>query len=226
MTALAAEPTREVPMVDEATPAPERSLQQRMDALQHANWIRTRRAEFKRDLKEGKEPLADALMFPPDWLLTAKVFDVLLAAPKYGRVKANKALQLARISPSKTVGGMSARQRLDLVCRLRGISPVPRPTPNTSAVIPASTLVPPAPTYLGPGPTTFQRSVLALAVLEFGEINHRNLYAAATALGSNPAAVDRACQQLQEKRLMTITGQPTDAGRIQSSVLPATAAAA
>jgi hypothetical protein len=44
---------------------------------------------------------------------------MLLAVPKYGRVKANKILQTCRISPSKTIGGLSDRQRAELVGMLR-----------------------------------------------------------------------------------------------------------
>ena len=40
---------------------------------------------------------------------------MLLAVPKYGRVKVNKILQQCRISPSKTIGGLSERQRTELV---------------------------------------------------------------------------------------------------------------
>ena len=58
-------------------------------------------------------------MSPPEYLETAKVFDMLLATPKFGRVKANKILQQCRISPSKTVGGLSERQRTELVELLR-----------------------------------------------------------------------------------------------------------
>src|ERR671932_1624585 len=99
--------------------APERSLQQRMDALQRANAIRTERAQLKRDLKAGRASIHDLLSQPPEYLETAKVFDILLAVPKYGRVKANKVLQTCRISPSKTIGGLSQRQRTELVSLLR-----------------------------------------------------------------------------------------------------------
>src|SRR6266540_1109461 len=103
------------------TPAstPERSLVQRMDALQRANQIRTRRAQLKRDLKAGRTSINDVLLAPPDWVETAKVFDMMLAVPKYGRVKVNKVLQTCRISPSKTIGGLSQRQRTELVSMLR-----------------------------------------------------------------------------------------------------------
>jgi len=99
--------------------APERSLVQRMDALKRANAIRSRRAQLKRDLKAGRQSIHQLLLEPPDYVLTAKVFDMLLAVPKYGRVKVNKILTTCRISPSKTIGGLSERQRAELVQMLR-----------------------------------------------------------------------------------------------------------
>ena len=99
--------------------APERSLLQRMDALQRANEIRTRRAQLKRDLKGGRVSIQTLLLNPPDYVETAKVFDMLLAVPKYGRVKVNKILAQCRISPSKTIGGLSERQRTELVDFMR-----------------------------------------------------------------------------------------------------------
>ncbi len=99
--------------------APERSLTQRMDALQRANDVRTRRAQLKRDLKAGRTQIHGLLLSPPEYLQTAKVFDLLLAVPKYGRVKVNRILNQCRISPSKTIGGLSQRQRTELVSMLR-----------------------------------------------------------------------------------------------------------
>ena len=90
-----------------------------MDALQRANEIRSRRAQLKRDLKAGRQSIHNLLLDPPEWVETAKVFDMLLAVPKYGRVKANKILTTCRISPSKTIGGLSQRQRDELISSLR-----------------------------------------------------------------------------------------------------------
>ncbi len=98
---------------------PERSLVQRRDALQRANEIRSQRAQLKRDLKGGRTQIHQLLSDPPEYLGTAKVFDMLLAVPKYGRVKANKVLMTCRISPSKTIGGLSQRQRDELITLLR-----------------------------------------------------------------------------------------------------------
>jgi len=99
--------------------APERSLNQRMDALARANLIRTERAQLKRDLKGGRLSIHALLLNPPEYVETAKVFDMLLAVPKYGRVKVNKILAHCRISPSKTIGGLSDRQRSELISLLR-----------------------------------------------------------------------------------------------------------
>jgi hypothetical protein len=97
---------------------PERSLNQRMDALARANEIRIRRAQLKRDLKAGRHSIQALLADPPEYVETAKVFDMLLAVPKYGRVKVNKILAHCRIAPSKTIGGLSERQRSELISLL------------------------------------------------------------------------------------------------------------
>ena len=90
-----------------------------MEALSRANEIRVRRARLKKDLKAGRVLLDEILDEPPDYVGTAKVFDVLLAVPKFGRVKATRFLNQCRISQSKTVGGLSDRQRAELVGLLR-----------------------------------------------------------------------------------------------------------
>ncbi|MBA2241061.1 MAG: hypothetical protein H0W09_07460 [Solirubrobacterales bacterium] len=102
-----------------ASAVPERSREQRMRALARANEIRTARAKLKRDLKAGRVGVEQLLLDPPEYLLSAKTIDMLLAVPKYGRVKANKILNHCRISPSKTIGGLSQRQRAELVTLLR-----------------------------------------------------------------------------------------------------------
>jgi hypothetical protein len=99
--------------------APERSLDQRMEALNEANRIRTKRAQLKKDLRAGRANINVLLLSPPDFIQSAKVSDMLLAVPKYGHVKVNKILAQCRISPSKTIGGLSQRQRAELVSHFR-----------------------------------------------------------------------------------------------------------
>lgn len=97
---------------------PDRSLAQRKDALVLANDVRTYRAQLKKDIKAGRKNVVNLLGSPPEKIETMKVFDLLMAAPKFGRVKINKILNICRISPSKTVGGMSERQRGEVVSLL------------------------------------------------------------------------------------------------------------
>jgi hypothetical protein len=104
------------PLEHPATPA--RSLDQRIDALNKANEIRTLRAALKRDLKAGTTSIDALLLDPPPSLQTAKVLDILLALPKIGTVKATTILDSCRVSPSKTFGGLTDRQRAELAARL------------------------------------------------------------------------------------------------------------
>lgn len=105
------------------TAAPERSLAQKMDALRRANGVRSRRARFKAQIKrkssaEAGQQAKEVLTEVPDWAETLKALDLLLAIPKVGRVKANRILNTCRISPSKTVGGLSERQREELLVKV------------------------------------------------------------------------------------------------------------
>ena len=106
--------------VKQVNAAPARSLDQRMEALQRANQVRSKRAALKADLKKGKASVRAVLADPPDFLATAKVIDVLMAAPKCGRVKSAKIMEMCRVSQSKTVGGLSERQRRELLTYFGG----------------------------------------------------------------------------------------------------------
>jgi hypothetical protein len=92
-----------------------RSLEHRVIALRQANQVRSARAKLKQDLRAGKVRLEQILATPADYLASAEVFDLLVAAPKIGPVKASRLLTIARISPSKTVGDLSERQRTHLI---------------------------------------------------------------------------------------------------------------
>src|ERR1700752_1644672 len=94
--------------------APVRSLDQRREALKRANDIRVKRAQVKKDRKSGTISIEQILGEPPEYVSTAKVFDMLMAVPKFGRVRAGRLLKQCRISQSKTVGGLSERQRAAL----------------------------------------------------------------------------------------------------------------
>ena len=95
--------------------APAKTLDQRLRALRQANEIRSSRATLKKQLASGKVRIEDVLAQPPDWARTAKVNALLLALPKIGPARAARVLSQCRIAPSKTVGGLSERQRGELI---------------------------------------------------------------------------------------------------------------
>lgn len=101
---------------------PERSMAQRMEALGRANEIRGSRAQLKRDLKAPclVNKAFDIIENPTEDFLTMKLFDLLMAIPKYGRVKVNRVLTQCRIAPSKTLGGLTDRQRQEILEKTRG----------------------------------------------------------------------------------------------------------
>lgn len=101
--------------------APDRTLQQRMVSLGHANEIRIARSRLKLRIRSGEEPASAVLSDPPGFVETMKVFDLLLVVPYWGRVKVLKILNACRISAVKTVGGLSARQRVELASMLRAV---------------------------------------------------------------------------------------------------------
>lgn len=92
---------------------PERSLEQRMVALNEANRIRSHRARLKVGLGAGRVSPREVLADPDCG--TMKVIVLLVALPKIGRVKANKILSATRCSPSKTLDGLTDRQRRELL---------------------------------------------------------------------------------------------------------------
>jgi hypothetical protein len=92
--------------------------EQYMLALARANEIRCYRANLKKDVKRGKVTAYGLIACPPEMTQTMRVFDLLLAMPHVGRVKANRWLARCRISPSKTLGGLSDRQRRELLALL------------------------------------------------------------------------------------------------------------
>jgi hypothetical protein len=94
-----------------STRLPER----RMIALRRANQVRGLRSKLKQDLRPGKVRLEQILATGADYLASAEVFDLLVAVPKIGPVKAARLLTIARISPSKTVAELSERQRARLI---------------------------------------------------------------------------------------------------------------
>ena len=91
--------------------APERTVDERRNALEEANRVRFARAATKRDLKSGDLDIYDLLMDPSEELRGAKVEEMLLAVKGMGRIKVTRVLREAGISRSKTLVGLTHGQR-------------------------------------------------------------------------------------------------------------------
>ena len=96
------------------------STAQRLEALRRANEIRIGRAQLKRALAAGSVRVSDILAAPPECVKTQKVQALLLALPRYGPARVARLLAQCQISSAKTVGGLSERQRGELIGRLCG----------------------------------------------------------------------------------------------------------
>jgi len=91
-----------------------RSREQRLRALQQANETRLARAKLKKELASGKLELAQILAEPPACVRTARLRELLLVLPKIGPAKAGRILGQCGIAHSKTLAGLSDRQRAEL----------------------------------------------------------------------------------------------------------------
>lgn len=69
---------------------------------------------MKRDLATGRVGLVEILARPPACVRTARVADLLLIVPKIGSVKAGRILARCGIAHSKTLAGLTDRQRAEL----------------------------------------------------------------------------------------------------------------
>lgn len=94
---------------------PEIPAQQRLLSLARANEVRVERAHLKRALAAGSVAFVEVLANPPICARTAKVGDLLLSVPGIGPAKSGRALAHCRIANTKTMSGLSDRQRAALI---------------------------------------------------------------------------------------------------------------
>lgn len=95
--------------------APERTASGRDASLRLANQVRIARARMKRQLRIGALDPAVLVGTPPDYLEKMKTAKFLLSLPWWGPTKVRKVMLRARIAEAKTLGGLSDRQRVELV---------------------------------------------------------------------------------------------------------------
>jgi hypothetical protein len=104
-----------VPSEQRKPSAPGRSPEQRLRALETANQVRRARAQLRRELAAGSLELARVIAEPPPCTQTARVRELLLVVPGIGPARASRALTHCRIAGTKTVSGLSGRQRTELI---------------------------------------------------------------------------------------------------------------
>ncbi len=114
------------------TTAPPLTRDQRLDALAKANRIRSTRAAVKLKLRTMPPSMAAArvrelIEAPPADLLTMRVEVLSRAVPNVGGRKIAKLLRRVGVSPSKTLGGLTERQREALRVELEAIGRQYRP---------------------------------------------------------------------------------------------------
>lgn len=99
-----------------AFPPPEA---QYMAALDRANVVRLYRAQVKRDIRAGRARITDLIADPDERLLAMPVYELLMSMHRVGHTKVQRLLTECGISMSKTIGGMTDRQRGALTLTLR-----------------------------------------------------------------------------------------------------------
>ena len=92
---------------------PERTDEQRDEALRRACEARRERAQIRADLRLKQISFAQAMAYEPAQRI--RVFDLIRAVPGYGHARAEQLMEQLGISPVKRVGGLTERQRADLL---------------------------------------------------------------------------------------------------------------
>ncbi|WP_188042792.1 integration host factor, actinobacterial type [Changpingibacter yushuensis] len=98
---------------------PALTVEQRAAALEKASIARQRRAELKRDLKEGKVKLSEVLEMAKEDEVVAKlrVTALLSSMPGIGAAKSQQIMEQCQISESRRVAGLGRHQKEALIER-------------------------------------------------------------------------------------------------------------
>lgn len=96
----------------------DRTAEHRLAALCLANEVRSQRARMKRRLRGNEVSVIEIVRCPPDYVRSMKLHQLLLALPTFGPRKVRQLLARIRISDAKTIGGLSPRQRDEIILAL------------------------------------------------------------------------------------------------------------
>ena len=98
---------------------PQLSEEDRKAALEKAKASRTKRAEIREKLKDGKLSLKQVLDMRDDEIVgRMKVSTLIETLPGYGKTKTERVMEELRIAPSRRLRGLGERQLKDLLERL------------------------------------------------------------------------------------------------------------
>jgi hypothetical protein len=87
---------------------------QRMVALRKANGIRSAKSDDKKRIRDGSLDPLEILDKPPEHWRNAKIIELLLAMHRVGRHRSAHWLEMAGVSPSRTVESLSQADRYRL----------------------------------------------------------------------------------------------------------------
>lgn len=89
-------------------------------ALARANEVRLARAALKRAVKVNPRLILEVLEEPPDYCATMELVELLMALPRWGRLRARRVIrQLATSSENIQIGKLTPRVRGVLLEHLR-----------------------------------------------------------------------------------------------------------
>lgn len=94
---------------------PKQSAEKRMENLKRAQEIRLWRADLKRRLNAREVTVAQVLRADDDRLHTMKVVELVAAQHGWGPTRVNRFMAKAQISHSKSIAGLSERQRKEVL---------------------------------------------------------------------------------------------------------------
>jgi hypothetical protein len=92
--------------------------EQRLSALVRANEVRCHRARVKAALARGDADVVPLLAGEDPLLSSMRVGELLMAVPGLGQVRVRDMLMRAHVSASRPLGGLTDRERGELLARL------------------------------------------------------------------------------------------------------------
>ena len=91
---------------------------QHVQALKHANHVRTARSELKRKIASGDTSVPQVLIACPSHAATMSVSDLLMSQKQWGKTRSQRLLLSARIPERKPIGALTERQRTAMAALL------------------------------------------------------------------------------------------------------------